>query len=130
MKKRRDPLRPNAADERSATNPFDALKGRFPEGEPLVSAAETPVDDDGPPDAQSRVVVRRENKGRGGKTVTRINGIALAAPALDALAREIKRALGCGAVVDGDDVVVQGAQAERAANWLRANGHRDVIIGN
>jgi translation initiation factor 1 (eIF-1/SUI1) len=73
---------------------------------------------------EGKVVVRREKKGRGGKTVTRISGVAPAdrEPAMDRL----KRALGCGASLEGQDVVLLGALVDRAADWLEAAGARRV----
>ena len=77
-----------------------------------------------------KVLVRREKKGRGGKTVTRVSGLGLDEHELAHLARGIKRALGCGASVEGGDVLLQGAQTERAADWLRAALGRQVTLGN
>lgn len=78
----------------------------------------------------TRAVVRREKKGRGGKTVTRVSGLEVRGPALEEFARDMKRALGCGATVDGDDVLLQGALTERAAEWLRSKRGLRVTIGN
>lgn len=72
-----------------------------------------------------KVVVRREKKGRGGKTVTRIAGIGV--EHRDELARRMKSALGCGAVVEGEDVVLLGSLVERAAEWLEGQGAKRVV---
>jgi translation initiation factor 1 len=77
-----------------------------------------------------RLVARREKRGRGGKTVTRIAGLDLGPKELDALARELKRALGCGASVEDGDVVLQGALVERAAVWLEGHLSARVTRGN
>jgi translation initiation factor 1 len=74
--------------------------------------------------------VRREKKGRGGKTVTRVTGLGPAGADLPQLARELKRALGCGASVDGTDVLLQGSMTERAAAWLEERFEVPVSIGN
>src|SRR5690554_7373575 len=56
--------------------------------------------------------VRRETKGRGGKTVTTISGLALPADELKALAKRIKARCGCGgSVVDGV-IEIQGDRAD------------------
>src|SRR6185503_16404460 len=47
-----------------------------------------------------KLVVRRERKGRGGKTATVVEGIRVSPSALERIAREMRRALGCGASVD------------------------------
>ena len=78
----------------------------------------------------SKVVLRREKKGRGGKTMTRVTGLELGADALERLAKEMKRALGCGAAVEGADILLQGSQAQRAKAFVEKRGVRRVIIGN
>jgi len=75
-------------------------------------------------------VLRRERKGRGGKTVTLLSGLALPPARLDALARALRTALGCGARVDGATIVLQGDLAPRAEAWLRAHGAQQVVRGN
>jgi len=77
-----------------------------------------------------RIVVRRERKGHGGKTATRIEGIVASARELEAAVREIKRALGCGATLDAGDIVVQGAQGERLVAFLEARGARKITVGS
>lgn len=118
-------------------NPFEALKGRFAAGDAPQAPRATPQPEPRraartpePIDPAGRVVVRREKKGRAGKTVTRVSGLNLRGVALDELARDMKRALGCGATVEELDVLLQGAQTERAASWLREHGRTDVRIGN
>lgn len=73
-----------------------------------------------------KVVVAKSRKGRGGKTVTTVTGIA---GELDELARELKHALGCGAVVEDRAIVVQGEQEARVKAFLEKRGARRVILG-
>jgi translation initiation factor 1 len=77
-----------------------------------------------------RIVVRRERKGHGGKSATRIEGLVGASQEVDAVMRELKRALGCGAARDGTDVVVQGEPGERLVAFLESRGARKVVLGN
>lgn len=44
------------------------------------------------------------------------------------LALRLRRELGCGGWVEQERVVLQGAQVERAAEWLRAQGARRVSV--
>ncbi len=74
--------------------------------------------------------MRRARKGRGGKTATVVAGLGLPACDLDRLARALRRALGCGASVDGEHIVVQGDQAARVQAWLGAQGARRTVLGN
>lgn len=76
----------------------------------------------------SKLVLSREKKGRGGKTVTRITGLPKAR--LEIVAKKMKKSLGCGASVDGNDVLLHGTLTERGAEWLRGQGAKRVIVGN
>ncbi len=75
----------------------------------------------------AKVVVRRERKGRGGRTVTRVQGLGWGDDALTDLARTMARALGCGAGIEDGDVVLQGDLGDRAAGWLADQGVRQVV---
>ena len=77
-----------------------------------------------------KLVLQREKKGRGGKTVTRLRGLSLSARDLTQLADEMKKALGCGASVEDGEVLLQGDQCQRAAAWLEKQSAARVIIGN
>jgi len=101
--------------------------GETPDPPPTESApAVEPIDFGG----TQKIVLRREKKGRGGKTATIVEGIKRPPSALERIARELKRALGCGASIDGDVIVVQGDMAARIAPWLAARGAKKVVIGN
>ncbi len=75
-----------------------------------------------------RAIVRRESKGRAGKTVTLVTG--LPAEHLEALCKAMKAQMGCGASVEGEDIVLQGDQVARVDPWLTARGVRRVVRGN
>ena len=77
-----------------------------------------------------RLVVRRERKGHGGKTVTVVDGRGLPPAALDTVARAMRKALGCGSWVDDGRVVLQGDRPDAAAAWLTRQGARQVTRGN
>jgi translation initiation factor 1 len=77
-----------------------------------------------------KLVVRRERKGRGGKTATVVEGIRVSPSALERMARELRRALGCGASVEDGCLVVQGDQVARVERWLVERGAPRVVVGN
>jgi translation initiation factor 1 len=54
------------------------------------------------------VRVRREVKGRGGKTVTTVSGIPLDEPGIRELASQFKRRLGTGGAVKDGVMILQG----------------------
>jgi len=83
-----------------------------------------------PWNAAPKLVVRRERKGHGGKTATRIEGLTGSSRELEEAVRDVKRALGCGASIEGRDVVVQGDQGERLLAFLAERGARKVVVGS
>jgi translation initiation factor 1 len=93
---------------------------------PPANPAPTAIDFGG----AKKLVVRRERRGRGGKTATVIDGIRVSPSALERIAREIRRALGCGASVEEGRVVVQGDLAPRVERWLVEHGAPKVVVGN
>jgi len=76
----------------------------------------------------ARVVLRREKQGRGGKTVTVVEGLTQSLA--DACLKPLKTALGCGAALEGECVVLQGDQVGRAAAYFEGKGVRKVVRGN
>jgi len=76
------------------------------------------------------LVVRRERKGHGGKTVTVIDGLALPPARLEALARAMRKALGCGSWAESGRIALQGDLADQAAAWLQRHGARRITRGN
>jgi len=72
----------------------------------------------------SRIVakLRMEKKGRGGKTVTVIDGLPRNEAFLKDLASELKRACGTGGVVLDDGVEIQGDLRERIREVLQKKG--------
>ena len=70
--------------------------------------------------------VRREVKGRRGKTVTTITGLPLAADALRELAGELKRRCGSGGTARDDGIEIQGDHRETLVLELRSRGYEVV----
>jgi translation initiation factor 1 len=77
-----------------------------------------------------KIVLSRERKGHGGKMATVVAGLGLAGRDLESIAKALRRALGCGASVDGERVLVQGDQVARVRDWLAARGARWIVVGN
>jgi len=79
-----------------------------------------------------KIVLRVQRKGRGGKTVTVLStpGGGLVPASLEPLAKDIRKALGCGARVEDGTVVIQGDNSERAEKWLLQRGARQVVRGS
>jgi translation initiation factor 1 len=68
------------------------------------------------------VRVSRESKGRNGKNVTVIRGLALDSAALALLGRQLKAQCGSGGTVKGGVIEVQGDHCERVIEILESQG--------
>jgi translation initiation factor 1 len=74
--------------------------------------------------AQESVRVRLERKGRGGKTVTVIEGIRMSAEDRMWLLRRLKAMLGTGGAVKNDVLEIQGDHREMIITLLQDMGHK------
>lgn len=70
------------------------------------------------------VRISRETKGRGGKAVTLVRGLAMDAAALQATAKALRAACGSGGTVRDGVVEVQGDHCDKLVPLLIAQGHR------
>lgn len=115
-------------------NPFAALSGAGLPTAPksiLDQAAKartgaTPA----PAKNRGRVDIRRETGGRGGKTVTVVDGfIGIGLPEKEQLAKKMRGACGCGGTVKDGAIEIQGDQRETIARILTDAGFRPVFAG-
>jgi translation initiation factor 1 (eIF-1/SUI1) len=74
-----------------------------------------------------KVVVRWGKLEKGGRAVTSVAGIT---SGRDQVADALKKALGIGARVDGELVVLQGDQVDRACAWLEKQGVKKIVRGS
>ncbi|MFC5478736.1 translation initiation factor Sui1 [Massilia suwonensis] len=85
--------------------------------------------------AQSAVVgdgvvrVSRQSKGRGGKTVTLVKGVALDAIALAALGKQLRTACGSGGTVKDGVIEIQGDHCDLVMDVLEKQGHKPKRAG-
>jgi translation initiation factor 1 len=115
---------PNA---QGLNSPFASLRSIAPEPVATPPAAAPPVSASRP--APRRAVVRCERKGRGGKTVTVISHTGLDPHALSDWCARMRKALGVGGAIEGEDIVLQGDLRERTTDWLKAAGIERVTNG-
>jgi len=97
---------------------------------PQVAASVPPVAPAKPPGRPppARAVVRMERAGRGGKIVTVVEKLDLPPRELEKWLGELKRALGCGGVVEDGAIALQGDTRERVGAWLERRGVRKVTV--
>jgi len=75
------------------------------------------------------VRVSRQTKGRGGKSVTLVKGLALDAVSLALLGKQLRTACGSGGTVKDGVIEVQGDHCELVMETLRAHGHHPKRSG-
>lgn len=119
---------PSAAPFNAAFGALAALKAELGEASPPPPPASEPPKGKAASALGNRVVLQRERKGHGGKTVTRVLGLSLDAAGLEGLAGDLKRGLGCGARVEAGEIVLQGDLTERAERWFKERGVKKVVV--
>lgn len=82
-----------------------------------------------PPEGDGIVRIHRETKGRKGKGVTLIKGLALDEDALRALAKEIKKRTGTGGSVKDFVIEIQGDQRDIVKTLLEKLGYKVKLAG-
>lgn len=122
-------------------NPFAALSGAglpsVPAPTPASSAnpaarvaAGAAASTGKPQKNRGRVDIRRETGGRGGKTVTVVDGfVGIGLPEKEQLAKKMRAAGGCGGTVKDGAIEIQGDQRETVARILTEAGFRPVFAG-
>jgi len=85
-------------------------------------AADQPVGD-------GKIRIRRETKGRKGKGVTLVEGLALTPADVDKLAREMKTRCGCGGSVKHGVIEIQGDQRQLILGFLAEKNMPAKIAG-
>lgn len=114
-------------------NPFGALSGaglpqapKTPAAGPAPSKPAVPAKEKN----RGRVDVRRETGGRGGKTVTVVDGfVGIGLPEKEALCKKMRGACGCGGTVKDGAIEIQGDQRDTIARILTDAGFRPVMAG-
>ena len=81
------------------------------------------------PPAEQTAGIRREKKGRGGKTVTVIMDLQLTPEDRKALSKQLKQACGTGGAVKEDTIEIQGDVRERVAAELQKLGYKTKMVG-
>ncbi len=73
--------------------------------------------------------IRREVKGRKGKTVTVIYGFTFDQGDLKTLAKQLKQQCGTGGSVKDDMIIIQGDHREKLMKLLNDQGHKVKLSG-
>ena len=81
------------------------------------------------PAGDGNVKVSRESKGRGGKTVTLVKGLALDAMGLALLGKQLRGACGSGGTVKDGVIEIQGDHCDLVMETLKKQGHNPRRTG-
>lgn len=73
--------------------------------------------------------IRREKKGRGGKTVTVVYNLRLPPDRLKELGKQLRQACGTGGTVKDGVIEIQGDHRDKVAEVLQAAGYRYKFTG-
>jgi uncharacterized repeat protein (TIGR03833 family) len=123
-------IAPPKTDPGSLThNPFAGLASKQEIATRPVTPGSSPMVRREPPAKPlppCKLSLRHETAGRSGKVVTRIKGLPI--ENLEAIAARLRKALGCGATVDCNDLLLLGSLAERASQWLEGAGDLRKIV--
>lgn len=121
------------SDEKPFHNPFEALRAlrdQLPAApDPPAPVAPAPAPSQtAPAKTIPRAVVRMERSGRGGKEVTVIEHLDLPPHERKTWLAALKSGLGCGGVIEGEALVLQGDQRDRVPKLLSARGVKKIVV--
>ena len=81
------------------------------------------------PKGDGVVRVSLQTKGRGGKSVTLVKGLALDAEALAVLGKQLRGACGSGGTIKDGVIEIQGDHCELVMETLKKHGHQPKRAG-
>jgi translation initiation factor 1 len=119
--------KPPPSDEKPG--PFNAAFAGLASIRDEVPSKEVATRPAAAPKGPGRAVVRYERKGRGGKEATVIEQLALSPRERAEWLLAMKQALGCGGILEGESLVLQGDQRTRVRAWLEARGVARISVG-
>jgi len=79
--------------------------------------------------AKQGVRIRRESKGRGGKTVCVIDGLPLSDAELKVFLKKLKGQLGTGGAIKNGSLEIQGDHREKLLQLLEKEGYKAKLAG-
>lgn len=82
-----------------------------------------------PPPEEQTAAIRRERKGRRGKTVTVIRDLELTPKDMKALSKRLKKRCGAGGSVKDGNIEVQGDHRDTIAAELEKLGYQTKFVG-
>ena len=81
------------------------------------------------PPSEQMIRIKREKKGRGGKTVTVLYDLVLSEADMKTLAKRLKQVCGTGGAVKDGAIVIQGDSREKISADLTRQGYKFKFAG-
>ncbi|MGB1253524.1 MAG: translation initiation factor [Candidatus Promineifilaceae bacterium] len=81
------------------------------------------------PPSEQMVRIKRETKGRGGKTVTVLYDLVLSEADMKTLAKRLKQVCGTGGAVKEKEIVIQGDNRDKVSAELTRQGYKFKFAG-
>lgn len=78
----------------------------------------------GLPPAEQKVIIRLDRKGRGGKSVTLVEGIQMPREEMKTFLKQLKAKLGTGGAVKDSSIEIQGEHCDKIITILEKLGYR------
>ncbi|NWF38449.1 translation initiation factor [Mariprofundus sp. NF] len=104
--------------EKAMAGKKNSRKNRAPQNTPTITNP-----------AKQGIRIRRESKGRGGKTVSIIDGLPLDESSLKILMKKLKGALGTGGAVKNGSLEIQGEHRDKLLLLLEKEGYKAKLSG-
>ena len=79
--------------------------------------------------SQQRLAVRLERKGRGGKSVTLIEGLQMSQKDRESFLNQLKTRLGTGGALKNEVLELQGDHRNAVVEVLQSKGHKPKLSG-
>ena len=96
-------------------------------GKPLRKCRCTPLQEAKP--ATGAIRIRRQTRGKGGKTVTVISGLTLGQDSAKALMKEMKKLCGSGGTINNGEIEIQGDHRETILELLQSRFNDVKLAG-
>jgi translation initiation factor 1 len=124
-RKKKQKVALNSSDGGSSLGDLLKLKGFDAPETPPPAEPPAPQPAKGSLADAPKMVLRKEKKGHGGKTVTRIDGVP--EPLRESTRKTLASHLGTGCRVNGDSLIIQGDQRNRVRTWLESQGVTNIV---
>lgn len=117
------------ANKKKSLKDLSVLGGLVYSTEPISSSNQEEDSFELVPYNQQKITVGRSSKGRGGKVVTEVYGFELPDSEIEKIAKELKTLCGTGGSAKNGEILIQGENRQKVADFLTKKGFKTKISG-